>query len=78
MVRQNLSFTEMPISSAIVHRPFLNYPKAHRREEQGKGKLFSPAGAGYQFTPRMARMSLFSSRLFIYSSRRAWGQPFSS
>ena len=44
MVRQNLSFTEMPISSAIVHRPFLNYPMTHRREKQGKGKLFLPPG----------------------------------
>ena len=27
MVRQNLSFTEMPISSAIVHQPFFEMPR---------------------------------------------------
>ena len=78
MVRQNLSFTEMPISSAIVHQPFLNYLMTLRREEQGKGKLFLPLGPVYQFTPRMARMSLFSRRLFMCSSKQEWGQPLSS
>ena len=28
MVRQNLSFTEMPISSAIVHQPFFEMPRS--------------------------------------------------
>ena len=52
--------------------------KARSREKQGKGKLFLTAEGGYQFTPRMARISLFSRRLFMYSSRQAWGQPLSS
>ena len=61
------------------HFPFpKRRTRPRRREEQGKGKLSPPTGAGYQFMPRMARMSLFSRRLFMYSSRQAWGQPFSS
>ena len=36
MVRQNLSFTEMPISSAIVHQLFMD------SSWQAWGQLFSP------------------------------------
>ena len=61
------------------HFPF---PKRRTRSaggrKHGKGKLFPPARAGYQFTPRMARISLFSRRLFMYSSKQVWGQPLSS
>ena len=61
------------------HFPF---PKRRTMPTGGRNRervsCSSQPGAGYQFTPRMARMSLFSRRLFMYSSRQAWGQPFSS